>query len=137
MIKNPLGGTGGNRKQRVKGRYVTTKSGKSLKINRSLGEKWMAMREAKSLRKVNRLRGLPKSRFKRLAWRLQPKRLAAFWFSRDGGILALKIVGMGILAIFVLTLAVFAYFRKDLPDISVSGGNLGGSVSYYDRTGQN
>jgi penicillin-binding protein 1A len=96
------------------------------------------MKEAKSYRKVQRLHGLPKSRLKRLAWRIQPKRLAAFWFSRDGGIMALKIVGLGILAFFVLTLAVFAYFRKYLPNITdISGSNLGGSISYYDRTGQN
>jgi membrane peptidoglycan carboxypeptidase len=36
------------------------------------------------------------------------------------------------------TLGVFAYFRKDLPNIKdISGSNLGGSISYYDRTGQN
>lgn len=136
MIKNPLGGTGGNRRQRASGRYIRTRSGKTLKVHQNLGQKLVAMKEAKALRRVNRLRGLPKSRLKRLLWRLQPKRLAAFWLSRDGGILALKIVGITILVIFVLTLAVFAYFRKDLPDISVSGANLGGSVSYYDRTGQ-
>jgi membrane peptidoglycan carboxypeptidase len=102
-----------------------------------LGERWSALREAKSYRKVERLHGLPKSRFKRLLWRLQPKRLAEYWFSRDGGIMALKIVGLGILAFFVLTLAVFAYFRKYLPNITdISGSNLGGSISYYDRTGQ-
>ena len=123
--------------RRSASRPLTTRSGKVLKINRSLGERYMAMKQAKSLRKVSRLRGLPKSRLKRWAWRLQPKRLAAYWFSRDGGIMALKIVGIGILAMFVITLGVFAYFRKDLKSITdVSGSNLGGSISYYDRTGQ-
>jgi membrane peptidoglycan carboxypeptidase len=118
-------------------RPVTTRSGKVLKVNRSLSERYSAMRQAKSLRKVNRLRGLPKSRIKRLAWRLQPKRLAAYWFSRDGGIMALKILGIVILVMFIMTLGVFAYFRKDLKNINdVSGSNLGGSISYYDRTGQ-
>jgi len=51
--------------------------------------------------------------------------------------MALKIAGIGILVMFVLTLGVFAYFRKDLPDITdISGDNLGGSISYYDRTGK-
>jgi membrane peptidoglycan carboxypeptidase len=81
------------------------------------------------------MRGLPKSRLKRIAWRLRPKHLAEYWFSRDGGIMALKIAGIAILIMFVMTLGVFAYFRKDLPDISVSG-NLGGSISYYDRSGK-
>ena len=108
-----------------------------LKVNRSLGERYTAMRQDKALRKVNRLRGLPKSRIKRLAWRLQPKRLAEYWFSRDGGIMALKILGLTIVAMFIITLGVFAYFRKDLKNITdVSGSSLGGSISYYDSTGQ-
>jgi membrane peptidoglycan carboxypeptidase len=128
MAKNPR--KSGNRP-------VTTRSGKVIKVNRSLGERYMAMRQAKSLRRVNRLRGLPKSRIKRLAWRLNPRRQAAFWFSRDGAIAALKIAGIAIVAMFVVTLAVFAYYRKDLKDITdVSGSNLGGSVSYYDSSGQ-
>jgi membrane peptidoglycan carboxypeptidase len=109
-----------------------------LKVNRSLGERYTNMRQAKSLRKVNRLRGLPKSRVKRLLWRLQPKRLAEFWFSRDGGILALKAVGIAIVVLFIITLGVFAYFRKDLKSITdVSGSSLGGSISYYDNSGKN
>ncbi|HET9721742.1 MAG TPA: transglycosylase domain-containing protein [Candidatus Saccharimonadales bacterium] len=120
------------------GRPVTTRSGKVLKVNQSLGERYSAMRAAKSLRKVNRLRGLPKSRIKRIMWRLQPKRLAEYWFSRDGAIMALKVVGITILVLFILTLGVFAYFRKDLKGITdLSAGNLGGSISYYDRTGKN
>ena len=117
---------------------ITTRSGKVLKVHRSLGQKWTALKEGKSLRKVQRLRNLPKSRLKRMLWRLQPKKLAEYWFSRDGAIMALKIAGIGILAVFVLTLGIFAYFRKDLPNIAdISGANLGGSISYYDRTGQN
>ncbi|HET7827889.1 MAG TPA: transglycosylase domain-containing protein [Candidatus Saccharimonadales bacterium] len=118
-------------------RPVTTRSGKVLKVNRSLGERYNAMRQAKALRKVNRLRGLPKSRLMRFAWRLQPKRLAEYWFSRDGGIMALKVIGITIAVLFLLTLGVFAYFRKDLKSVDdVSGSALGGSISYYDRTGQ-
>ena len=120
-----------------KGRPITTRSGRTLKVNRSMGQRWSTMREAKTLRKLNRLKGLPKSRLKRFVWRLHHKRLAAYWFSRDGGIMALKITGIVILVMFVLTLGIFAYFRKDLPDITdISGSSLGGSISYYDRTGK-
>jgi membrane peptidoglycan carboxypeptidase len=127
-----------NNRPRKSSSRIRTSSGRELKVNRSLGEKWSAVREAKAYRKVQRLHGLPKSRLKRIMWRLNPKRQAAFWFSRDGGVMALKIAGIGILAMFVLTLGVFAYFRKDLPNIKdISGSNLGGSISYYDRTGQN
>lgn len=95
------------------------------------------MKAAKSQRKAARLAGLPKSRLKRFIYRLSPRRQAKYWFSRDGGIMALKIAGIAIVLFFVLTMGVFAFFRKDLPDITdISGDNLGGSISYYDRTGK-
>lgn len=72
-----------------------------------------------------------------MAYRLHPKRLYHYWFSREGGIMALKIIGIGIIAMFILMVGMFAYFRKDLPNITdVSGNNLNGSISYYDRTGK-
>jgi len=46
---------------------------------------------------------------------MQPKRLAAYWFSRDGAVMALKLMGAGILVVFVVLIGLFAYFRKDLP----------------------
>jgi membrane peptidoglycan carboxypeptidase len=125
-----------NRARRSVGHEVTTRSGNVLKVNRGLGSKWLGMRAAKARRRVDRLRGLPKSRFKRFFWKLHPKRLAAYWFSRDGAIMALKLGGLFILLMFVMMLSVFAYFRKDLPNIAdISGSNLGGSISYYDKTG--
>ncbi len=123
-------------RRRPSGKYLTTRSGKVLKVHRSLSQKWLALKEGKILRKAERLRSLPKSRFKRLAWRLKPNQLAAYWFSRDGAITTLKIIGGAIVVIFILTLGVFAFFRKDLPNITdISGSNLGGSISYYDRSG--
>lgn len=120
-----------------RGGTVRTRSGKVLKVHRTLGQRWMALREAKTRRRVERMRGLPKSRVKRFFWHLNPRRLKDYWFSRDGAIMALKVVGVAIVVFFVLTMAVFAYFRKDLPDIKdISGSALGGSISYYDRTGK-
>ncbi|MBI2592093.1 penicillin-binding protein [Candidatus Saccharibacteria bacterium] len=137
MVKRTWGKPGSYRARRSPGKYVTTRSGRVLKVHRTLGERWAAMKEAKSLRKVNRMRGLPKSRTARLLWRIDPRHLAEFWFSRDGAIMSLKIFGIATVAIFILTLGVFAYFRKDLPNIKdISGSKLGGSISYYDRTGQ-
>jgi len=50
--------------------------------------------------------------------------------------MSLKIVGVGIVLLFVLLVGLFAYFRKDLPQLNnISGQNLGGSITYYDRTG--
>ncbi len=51
--------------------------------------------------------------------------------------MALKVSGIGIIAGFLLMIGVFAYFRKDLPNLrDISGTNIGGSIRYYDRTGQ-
>jgi len=116
---------------------VVTKSGKALKINRSLGDRMKSNKLARQAEKAAYLSTLPKNRFKRLMVRLHPKRVAAYWFSREGGIMALKIVGICIVASFFLTIGLFAYFRKDLPKIKdISGSNLGGSITYYDRTGK-
>src|SRR5689334_4570645 len=101
MLSPKLGKSG--RGRRSPGKFVTTRSGRVLKVNRSMGQKWAAMKEAKSLRKVNRMHGLPKSRVKRFVWRLDPRRQAEYWFSRDGAITGLKILGIAILAVFILT----------------------------------
>ena len=51
--------------------------------------------------------------------------------------MALKITGIGLVGSFLLLVGLFAYFRKDLPNLrDISGNNIGGSVLYYDRTGK-
>ncbi len=117
----------------------TTHSGSDIKLNRSLGDRVRAGRDAKARRRAAHLSKLPKNRWKRLLYRLHPKHLAEYWFSRDGAIMALKLFGVGIVVCFILLVGVFAYFRKDLPnpkDISVNGGNIGGTISYYARDGK-
>ncbi|HSX17626.1 MAG TPA: transglycosylase domain-containing protein [Patescibacteria group bacterium] len=115
----------------------TTKSGSTIKLNRSIGERIKASREAKARRRAVFLSTLPKNRFKRMLYRLKPSVLAHYWFSRDGAIMALKLLGVGIVVMFVLIVGVFAYFRKDLPNIKdISGTNIGGSITYYDRSGK-
>jgi membrane peptidoglycan carboxypeptidase len=115
----------------------TTKSGNTIKLNRSLGERVRANREAKARKRAAYLSSLPRNRWKRLLYKLHPKRVAKYWFSREGAIMALKLIGIGIVALFLLMVGIFAYFRKDLPNIKdISGNELGGSITYYDRTGQ-
>src|SRR3989344_6906723 len=127
---------GGGRRRVGKNNFIT-KSGKSVKLNRNIVQRWVANKDAKGLRKATRSAGLPKARIKRFFYHFQPKRMYHYWFSRDGGIMVLKITGIGIVICFVVLVGLFAYFRKDLPNITdVSGTNLGGSISYYDRSGQ-
>jgi len=92
---------------------------------------------ARAAEKAAYLSTLPKDRFKRFIYRFNPERMAKYWFSREGGIMALKIIGISILACFFMTVGLFAFFRKDLPQIrDISGNKIGGSITYYDRTGK-
>lgn len=125
--------SGGRRRSNVH----VTRSGKEIKIHRNLLQRYVAHRDDVEKQKAVRLAGMPKDRLHRFFYRLQPKRLYHYWLSREGAIMALKILGISIAAGFILMVGVFAYFRKDLPNITdISGSNIGGSVLYYDRTGQ-
>jgi penicillin-binding protein 1A len=110
---------------------------KTVTLNRSFGDRMKSRKLARSTRKAAYLSTLPKEPWKRILYRMHPKRVAKYWFSREGGIMALKITGVGIVAGFLIVIGLFAYFRKDLPKIKdISGDKLGGSITYYDRTGQ-
>ncbi|HLC92061.1 MAG TPA: transglycosylase domain-containing protein [Candidatus Saccharimonadales bacterium] len=133
---NPRKSLSGGRRKNNKNVF-TTKSGNVIKVHRNILQRWVSSKDDKERRKAERKAGLPKGRLKRFLYHFQPARMYHYWFSRDGGIMVLKITGIGIITGFVTLVALFAYFRKDLPNITdVSGTNLGGSISYFDRTGQ-
>lgn len=115
----------------------STKSGNSIKVPTSLKDKFRANKDAKARRRAAYLSGLPKNRFKRILYRLHPKRMAAYWFSKRGALMALKVTGISILVVFIFVVGLFAYFRKDLPNITdISGDTMEGSITYYDRSGE-
>jgi membrane peptidoglycan carboxypeptidase len=115
----------------------TTRSGNSIKLPSSLKDRFRANKDAKARRKAAYLSGLPKNRFKRMLYRMHPKRMAAYWFSKRGALMALKITGIGILVVFIFVVGLFAYFRKDLPNITdISGDTMGGNITYFDRSGE-
>ncbi len=91
-------------------------------------------KELKRRRRAEYLASLPKHPLKRLLYRLHPKRLLSYWFSRRGLIMALKITGVMFLLGVVTLGSLFLYFRKDLPDPR----NLvfEQSTQFYDRTGK-
>lgn len=126
-------GSGRNRRPR---NTLTTKSGKTIKVNRTMADRIRSRKQTLANNKAAYLSTLPKDRFRRVLYRLHPKRVMAFWFSREGGIMALKLTGIAIIIGFFLTVGLFAYFRKDLPRVKdIAGSDLGGSITYYDRTG--
>lgn len=97
----------------------------------------LSKREQRRRKRAKYLATLPKSRLKRIAYRLNPKRALRFWFSRDGAILALKISGIGLVVVFVTLFALFAYFRKDLPNPNDAEKRvISKTTRFYDRTGK-
>lgn len=68
--------------------------------------------------------------------RLHPKRVAGYWFSKKGGMMLLKIVGVSVLLAVLTVGGLFAYYRKDLD--AIRPGELSKRVQttvtkYYDR----
>ncbi len=122
---------------KTKPNIYTTKSGQKIKLQHGLMQRYVASRDRKELRKAEMLRDMPKGRMQRVLYRLQPKRIYHYWFSKQGLIVGLKLIGIGFVVVFVVLLGVFAYFRKDLPNLKeITGNNIGGSIRYYDKTGQ-
>lgn len=111
---------------------------RGLNVYSNLAAQRRMKRDSKSRRKAEYLASLPKHPVKRLAYRLHPKRFFAYWFSREGGIMALKIAGVGALAMVVMVGAMFAFFRRELD--AIRPGELSKRVQttvskYYDRNG--
>lgn len=126
-----------SRSSKLKKNRFTTRNGNTFKINRSLSDRLKIRRDQKARRRAERMNGMPKSRVGRVLWHLNPKNLKKYWFSHDGRMMLLKIMGIGFIAGFLSLVGTFAYFRKDLPNLrDISGNNIGGSIRYFDRTGK-
>lgn len=92
----------------------------------------------KSREKAEYLATLPKNFVKRTLVRLHPKRQFKFWFSKKGGRMALKIVGVSVLVGVLFVGGLFAYFRKDLDQIRPEqlAQRVHSTVTkYYDKRG--
>lgn len=95
--------------------------------------------DAKSRRKAEYLATLPKQPLKRFLYRLHPKRVFRYWFSREGAIMLLKLSGVGIIILAIFVAALFAYYRNELDAIRPSelAKRVQTSVTrYYDRNGE-
>lgn len=111
---------------------------RSVSLYSNLAHKRRTKKDAAARKKAEYLASLPKHPLKRLLYRLHPKRVAGYWFSKKGGIMALKILGVAVLLTVLSVGALFAYFRKDLD--SIRPGELAKRVQttvtkYLDRNG--
>lgn len=111
---------------------------KGLSVYSNLSNRRKANKDARARRKAEYLATLPKHPVKRFFYRLHPKRFFAYWFSREGGIMALKVAGVGALLLVLLFGALFAYYRRELDAIRPSelAKRVQTTVTkYYDRNG--
>lgn len=107
-----------------------------MSVYSNLTQKRKTKKDAAARKKAEYLASLPKHPVKRFFYRLHPKRVFGYWFSKKGAIMALKIVGVAALIGILSVGALFAYFRKDLD--AIRPGELAKRVQttvtkYYDR----
>ncbi|HEY8886333.1 MAG TPA: transglycosylase domain-containing protein [Candidatus Microsaccharimonas sp.] len=112
---------------------------RKLNVYANLSNKRKAKKDTETRRRAEYLATLPKHPVKRFFYRLHPKRFWAYWFSKRGVIMALKVLGVAVLLIALLIGGMFAYFRKDLDQIRP--GEIDKRVqstitTYLDRNGQ-
>ena len=112
---------------------------RKLNVYANLSNKRKVKKDSETRRRAEYLATLPKHPVKRFAYRMHPKRFWAYWFSKQGVIMALKIFGVALLLLALLIGGMFAYFRKDLDQIRP--GEIDKRVqstvtTYLDRNGQ-
>ncbi len=111
---------------------------RGMSVYSNLAQKRRTKKDAEARKKAEYLASLPKHPVKRLLYRMHPKRVAGYWFSKKGAMMALKIAGVGILLLVLMVGALFAYYRKDLD--AIRPGELAKRVQttvtkYLDRNG--
>lgn len=99
--------------------YRPKKSHK-MSVYSNLAHNRRMQKDAASRKKAEYLATLPKQPVLRFLYRMHPKRMFHYWFSRQGAIFALKLAGIGILFGVLFVGALFAYYRKDLDAIRPS-----------------
>ena len=115
---------------------MAKKSNRSLNVYANLSHARKTKKDHAARKKAEYLATLPKHPVKRALYRSHPKRVAKYWFSKQGLFMALKIAGVATLLMIILAGGVFAYFRKDIDQIRPSelAKRVQTTVSrYYDR----
>lgn len=116
-----------------------SRKSKALNVYANLSRRRRTNKDRKLRKKAEYLASLPKHPVKRMLYRMHPKRVIAFWFSRRGAIMALKLTGIAILVGVLTVGAVFAYYRKELDQIrpdKIAERVQTTVTKYYDRNGK-
>lgn len=114
------------------------KEKRKLSVYANLAHKRRTKKDLAARKKAEYLATLPKHPLKRFVYRMHPKRVAKYWFSKKGALMLAKIAGVSVILVVLLVGGLFAYYRKDIDSIRPS--RLAESVQttvtrYYDRRG--
>lgn len=117
----------------------TQRKTKHMSVYANLARKRRTKKDASARKRAEYLATLPKQPVKRFLYKMHPKRLANYWFSKQGLKTGLKILGVAALVSILFVGGLFAYFRKDLDKIRP--GEIAKRVQttvtkYYDRNDQ-
>lgn len=112
---------------------------KRVSVYSNLVTKYKSRKDRKIRAEAQYRVNVPKNPFKKFIYYLNPKNFWSFWFSRRGAIFGLKIFGVALVIMLLITGGLFAYFRKDLD--AIRPGEIAKRVqttvnTYYDRNGQ-
>lgn len=115
------------------------KTARKMNVYSNLTHKRRVKKDARSRKRAEYMATLPKHPVKRFFYRLHPKRVFGFIFSRRGLIFGLKVFGVAALIGVLSVGALFAYYRQELDQIRP--GELAKRVQttvtkYYDRNGE-
>ena len=118
---------------------VKKSSSRKLSVYSNLSRRRKAKKDSETRRQAEYLATLPKHPVKRFLYKLHPKRFWAYWFSKRGVFMALKVFGVAVLLLALLIGGLFAFFRRDLDQIRP--GEIDKRVQstvtkYYDRNDQ-
>jgi len=110
-----------------------------VSVYSNLAAKRRTKKDAEARRRAEYLASLPKQPLKRLLYRLHPRRVAQFLFSKRGAYAILKVVGGFFLVLALIIAGLFTYYRKDLD--AIRPGEIDKRVQttvtkYLDRSGQ-
>ncbi len=111
---------------------------KRVSLYSNLSNRRKANRDYKARRKAEYLASLPKHPVQRMLYRMHPKRFFAYWFSKDGAFMALKLFGIGFGVVVLLLGVMFLYYRQEIA--ALNPDQLAQRVQttvtrYYDRYG--
>ncbi len=115
------------------------KSSKKLSLYKNLANKKRSKKDQKMRQRAEYLASLPKHPVKRFFYRLHPKRVFGFIFSKNGLMFFLKSLAILFLIGIITIASVFLYFRREIDNLrpeEVSKRIKTTVNTYYDRHGK-